>query len=119
MNLRSTPPWSSNSCARRTRSCVGSLPCCRLRPSRRPGLRTRRPSDPMGTEIIVALIGATSVVTVAVINSRQSKKTNRKLDAVAEDAAAARDQVQNTHKTNMRHDLDVIRDEMRDGFARL
>jgi len=73
----------------------------------------------MGTEIIVALIGATSVVTVAVINSRQSKKTNRKLDAVAEDAAAARDQVQNTHKTNMRHDLDVIRDEMRDGFARL
>lgn len=68
----------------------------------------------MPTEIYVAIItgvlGVIGLVLAAVIP--RLHRQGRALEVV-------REQVQNSHKTNLRDDLDVIRDEMRAGFAKL
>lgn len=38
--------------------------------------------------------------------------TNRRLKVVGKDAAEAREQTKNTHETNLRHDLDEVKDKV-------
>lgn len=62
-----------------------------------------------------AIVTAGGTVTVALLGilvellRRQSKR----LSEVKDHAAAARDQVQNSHKTNLRDDIDVVITELR------
>jgi hypothetical protein len=61
--------------------------------------------------VVVALAVITTVGTVLA-----NRPMRKKLEAVAADAREARDQTANTHKTNLRDDLDAFRDEVRQGF---
>lgn len=66
---------------------------------------------------------AAVVVLLAVIPWLTTRAAQRPLHKqvaqVVDDAAATRTQVQNSHRTNLRDDLDAMRVEMRSGFAEL
>lgn len=62
----------------------------------------------MTETVIVQIITTAGVVIVAFMQLL----TNRRLKTVGEDAAEARNQTKNTHETNLRHDLDEVKDKM-------
>ena len=73
----------------------------------------------MPTEILVALISALGAVVAATVAAVASVKVNRKIDVVKQDAAAVRDQVENSHKTNLRVESDSRHEETRRWFEGL
>lgn len=68
----------------------------------------------MSTEIVVALITG-GLGLIAAVLAAAIPRLHRQTKALE----VVREQVQNTHTTNMRDDLDLIRDEMRNGFTQL
>lgn len=71
----------------------------------------------MPTEILVALISALGAVAAATVAAVASVRANRKIDVVKRDAAAVRNQVENSHDTNLRVEADARHKETLDLFA--
>lgn len=71
----------------------------------------------MSDDLIIALITAIAgIVGILIKSVVDNKKTNEKIDEVGRYVLVAKEQVTNEHGTNLRDDLDVIRDEVRAGF---
>lgn len=71
----------------------------------------------MPTEILVALISALGAVAAATVAAVASVRANRKIDVVKRDAAAVRNQVENSHDTNLRVEADARHQETLALFA--
>lgn len=56
-------------------------------------------------EVVVQLVTTGGLIVIALIG-------RKKLDAIAGDAKEARDQTANTHKSNLRDDIDGLRDDV-------
>jgi len=71
----------------------------------------------MSDAVLVALISAFAVISSALVGVLlQNVKLGRRIDKVHTKTEVVRDQVQNSHGTNLRDDLDRIRAEQREGF---
>lgn len=71
----------------------------------------------MSDTVLVALISTLGLVLVALIGVLfQGRRNGRRIDKVHDKAEVVRNEVQNSHSENLRDAIDVIRDEMRDGF---
>lgn len=64
------------------------------------------------TEVLVSLVSGVFLVLATVITVALPR-----LLAQGRDIAEVKDQVQNSHKTNLRDDLDALRIELRHGFG--
>lgn len=71
----------------------------------------------MSDAVLVALISTFGLIAVALVGVLfQNRSQGRRLDKLHAKTEVVRDQVQNSHGTNLRDDLDGIRGEMREGF---
>lgn len=66
----------------------------------------------MSEGVYVAIIGGIVAIIVAVINN--GRRIERAAKSSREHAAAVMDQVQNTHSTNLREDVDDLHDDVRE-----
>jgi hypothetical protein len=114
------PAWAMTRCGARSRRRRWCRPSAhrpwRGRPVR--GCPDHVPDDDVSVEVQVALVsafGAIGVAVVGLIGSRMAKH-GRQIASGAANIEAVREQVQNSHKTNLRDDIDSLRDEMRQGF---
>lgn len=71
-------------------------------------------TDPVVLAAVVTTVGV--IVTALIGVLFQNVKLGRRIDKVHDKAEVVRDQVQNSHGTNLRDDLDRIRAEQREGF---
>lgn len=68
----------------------------------------------MSDQVLIAIIGAiVALVTLFVQQNRHNRKVSARLGTIGDDAREAKEQVANTHSTNLRDDMDEFRDEMR------
>lgn len=67
--------------------------------------------------VVVALVTGLFGTIIAVLQSHRA--TGKKIDAVATNAAEAREQVKNSHKTNLRDDMDALHADVREALRRL
>jgi hypothetical protein len=65
---------------------------------------------------LISTIGAILVAVVGLIGSRMAKH-GRQIAESAADVKEVKEQVVNSHPTNLRADLDGIREDMRQGFT--
>lgn len=71
------------------------------------------PIDPDAPWWINALLILAALLLVSVLPAWLTYRATRdKLAAVAQDTADVKEQVQNTHSTNLRHDLDALRSDV-------
>ena len=71
----------------------------------------------MSDQVIAALISTLGLILVALIGLLvQNAKQGTLISRVHTKTEIVRNQVQNSHTENLRDAVDVIRDEMRDGF---
>lgn len=67
--------------------------------------------------VVVALVTGLFGTIIAVLQSHRA--TGKKIDAVATNAAEAREQVKNSHKTNLRDDMDALHADVREALRLL
>jgi hypothetical protein len=74
----------------------------------------------MSDAVLAALISAFALIAVALIGVlAQNVKLGRRIDRVHDKAEVVRDQVQNSHGTNLRDDIDSLRTTVAEGFDRV
>lgn len=69
--------------------------------------------------VILALIAQIPVLVQSYRTRQDLKSVKADMETTKTDTAAVREQVQNTHTTNLRADMDDLGREMREGFASL
>lgn len=65
---------------------------------------------------LVSALGAVTVSTITVIGARMAKH-GKQIAETSTVVAAISEQVHNAHNTNLRDDLDIIRNEVRSGIV--
>lgn len=71
----------------------------------------------MSDGVWAAIITSAGLILVAVVNNRQGRKQMRAIGNIHEKTERVREQVENSHRSNFRDDLDDLRAEVIEGFA--
>lgn len=78
-------------------------------------------TDTVTPEVINSIVVAVQAVTVGLfaLLGKWIAKTNRTTESLRKDTKATREQVQNTHTTNLRDDMDAKHEELKDSIRNL